>query len=118
MDISKPSRSGPTALDVRRIAVLGSGDLIAFLLFALIGLSSHGELAGTDAALRVLETAAPFMAGWGIAASFSGAFRADQTRTPLAMAGRTALGWLPGWLIGLTIRGLIRQSVPPVSFAL
>lgn len=108
----------PLVSDTRRTVVLIIGDTLAFIAFATIGLASHNELAD-HAIVKIIETAAPFAIGWFAIAPFAGAFK-PQTGTPArAMLARTALTWLPAWLIGLTLRALIRQSgVPPISFAI
>jgi hypothetical protein len=101
-----------------RLGALVAGDAVAFLIFAAIGRASHAEAAGLDALLQVAETAAPFMAGWFVAAPFLGAFRPDVIAAPRRMLARTALAWLVAWPIGLGLRALIRQSGIPISFAL
>lgn len=116
MDTTQPI-STPTQSASRRI-VLIIGDLITLILFAVIGRSTHGEAAGFDAAMQVLETAAPFLIGWFVAAPFVGAFRANLLNRPGALLGRTALAWLIACPIGLGLRALIRQSPVIMTFAL
>ncbi|HWQ12053.1 MAG TPA: DUF3054 domain-containing protein [Roseiflexaceae bacterium] len=101
-----------------RIAVLIFGDLIAFMLFAAIGRSSHGEAAGLDALLQVAGTAAPFVAGWLIVAPALGAYGLRTAGGARRMLGRTTLAWLAAWPLGLGLRALALQRGIPVSFAL
>jgi Protein of unknown function (DUF3054) len=103
---------------IRRIVSLAVGDTVAFLVFATIGRSSHAEAAGLNAIPQIIETAAPFLLGWVIAAPLLGAYRVQATSTPKTMLIRTLLAWLVAWPIGLGLRALIRQSDIPLSFAL
>lgn len=103
--------------DLRQVAPLVAGDALVFVLFAAIGRASHGEAAGLAALVQVLETAAPFAAGWFLTAPWAGLFRpaiAARLRPTLA---RAALVWLIGMPIGMALRMLIRhEGLPPSSF--
>jgi hypothetical protein len=103
---------------MRRAAALIGGDLAAFLLFAAIGRSSHGQAAGLDALLQVAGTAAPFLAGWLIVAPALGAYGPRTVGGMRPMLARTALTWLAAWPLGLGLRALALQRGIPISFAL
>lgn len=109
MALTDHPRHTAAAPDVRRVALLAAGDALAFLVFAAIGRSSHGEAAGLDALLQVAQTAAPFAAGWFAVAPFAGAFRADIAYEPRKMLARTALAWLIAEPIGVVLWSLMRQ---------
>ena len=100
--------------NARRIIFLVIGDAIVFLVFALIGLSSHKE--AIDPA-KVVTTAAPFALGWFIVAPFVGAFSRKKTAKPGQMAFYTILAWLPSLVLGKTFRGItVDHKVPPPEF--
>jgi hypothetical protein len=101
-----------------RAALLAAGDVAALIAFAALGRASHGEAAGLDAFAQVLETAAPFAAGWLVAAGLTGAYRAGVVAHPGRMAARAGLAWAIGCPLGLGLRALIRQSGIPLSFAI
>jgi Protein of unknown function (DUF3054) len=106
-----PTRNAGTG----RIALLAIGDAIVFIVFAVIGMRSHKEGLTVPS---VLITAAPFAIGWFLVSPFIGAFRRNITSQVGKMSARTALAWLAAWPVGLLLRGLTRQEVPPVTFAL
>src|ERR1051326_2617939 len=107
------------ASDTPRIATLIIGDPLAFLIFAAIGRSSHGETAGLASIPQIALTAAPFAAAWFIVAPFVGAYRRELTAQPRKMAIRTILAWVLSWPLAMVLRGLfVDHAVPPVSFAL
>jgi hypothetical protein len=109
----------PETSDIRRIAILVVGDALAFLVFAAIGRSSHGEAAGLTAIPQIALTAAPFAAAWFIVAPFVGAYRRELTAQPRKMAIRTVLAWVLSWPVAMALRGIfVDHAVPPISFAL
>lgn len=101
-----------------RLTLLIVGDIMVFLIFAILGRRSHGEATGLSAFINVLGTAAPFAIGWFIVAPFLGLFKREISSQPKRMAWKTALAWLIGWPIALLIRSLYLRYAPPVSFAL
>ncbi len=108
----------PTAPpDLRRVGPLAAGDALVFLLFAAIGRASHGEAAGLDALLQVLETAAPFAAAWFSVAPFARLYRAEVASDLRPTLTRGALAWLIALPIGMLLRMLLRrEGIPPTSF--
>ena len=99
----------------QRIMPLAIGDIIVFLVFALVGIRSHSE--GIDVP-KVLITAAPFAVAWFLVSPFIGAFRRDLEARPVKMVQYTLLAWLATWPVALLFRGLLEWKVPPLSFAL
>jgi hypothetical protein len=112
-------RSQPVsgALDIRRVATLAAGDLIAFNVVTAIGLLSHGKLTGLDALGEVATIAAPFAIGWFLVAPFAGAFRGNIAGQPRRVLPRAALAWLIALPIGLLLWSLIRQKPVEPAFA-
>ncbi len=117
---STETTSTPTAKSgARRIVNLVIGDTLAFIIFAIIGRSSHGESVDPGSIFQILLTAAPFAAGWLIVAPFLGAFRGDITDNPRKMVARTLLAWVCSWPVAMALRGIfVDHGVPPVSFAI
>ncbi len=119
MVTTKETKDPPETSNTGRIAILVVGDAIAFLVFAAIGRSSHGEAAGLTAIPQIALTAAPFAAGWFIVAPFVGAYRRELTAQPRKMAIRTILSWVLSWPVAMALRGIfVDHAVPPVSFAI
>ncbi len=113
------AKAPPEMSNTRRIATLVIGDALAFLVFAAIGRSSHGEATGLAAIPQIALTAAPFAAAWFIVAPFAGAYRRELTAQPRKMAIRTVLAWLLSWPVAIALRGIfVDHAVPPISFAL
>jgi hypothetical protein len=95
----------------RRGAILLAGDLVCFLVFALLGLRSHEDgitLGG------IVRAATPFQAGWLIAGLVPALRESHATHRRNAVAKR----WVPAWLIGLTLRTLLLDRSFEVSFAI
>ena len=117
MALTDRSQPTPGSRDMRRIAALVTGDLVAFNVVTTIGLISHGELTGLDALGQVVIVAAPFALGWFLIAPFAGAFRADLADQPRRILPRAALAWLIALPIGLLLWSLIRQKQIQPAFA-
>ncbi|HEU5368052.1 MAG TPA: DUF3054 domain-containing protein [Ktedonobacterales bacterium] len=102
----------------RRTLALIVGDACIFVIFAAVGRDTHHEAAGIDAFWQVVATAAPFALGWFIVAPFLGVYRESVTANVRTMLKHTALGWVCAWPVAMVLRGLFRQEIPPLSFAL
>jgi hypothetical protein len=90
-------------------AVLVAGDLLCFVLFALLGLRSHEDGITLDGLLRA---ALPFQAGWLLVSLVVGPkFAASQPVALLRM-------WAPAWLIGLLLRAIVFGRPLAPTFAL
>jgi hypothetical protein len=97
-------------------AVLLVGDVLALLIFVIIGRLSHGL---TDAwLLNVARIATPFLIGWLVVAIPAGAYRADRLTSPAWLMGRTAIAWLVGNGIAFALRALLFQNNVTLPFAL
>lgn len=96
---------------------LAFGDIMVFLIFVIIGDTSHGKLSGLASILHIILVALPFIAGWFIVSPFMGMFRRDIFTQPRAMAIRTLWAWIPSWVVAMILRGIFfDHGVPPTAF--
>ena len=103
----------------RAVILLVIGDLLCFLIFVALGLSSHKEASGFAAFPQIIIVALPFVAGWFLISPFVGAFRQKILAQPRSMVIRTALAWLLAWPVAMLLRGIFfDHGVPPLSFAI
>jgi len=97
-----------------RVAALAVGDLIAFLLFAIIGLTNHKEAVSLSS---VAVTAAPFIIAWFVISPFLGAFGRQgsaATTRPVPLLQRTAVAWIVAWAVALLLRRFVfRDDILP-----
>ncbi|MFB6267167.1 MAG: DUF3054 domain-containing protein [Halodesulfurarchaeum sp.] len=100
-------------LRVSRTAVrqLLPGDVLAILVFVLLGELSHGLLPWVYP-LRVASTALTFLAGWVIAAPVLWAYRETIRSSPIRAAGAGFIAWLGADLLAQLLRStaLVRGS--------
>jgi len=86
--------------------LLVAGDVLAIVLFVVLGFRSHHIQVHYLA--NLIRVATPLLAGWFIVSVFTGAYR------PTAVLGefmkRSALTWIGGILLGLLIRGLVLRE--------
>jgi hypothetical protein len=94
-----------------------AGDVIALVLFAVIGRNSHGMATGAAAIAATLFTAAPFIVAWFLVAPWLGALQPPYAQAG-SLARRTALAWLLAWPLALILRAVLLQRGIPLTFAL
>jgi len=100
----------------QRSAILVAGDIIVFLVFAIIGRRSHSEASNI---FGPVITALPFAVAWFLVAPFVGAFKRGLERNTGKFALRTFLAWLAAWPVAMLFRGIfVDKGVPPWTFAL
>lgn len=87
------------------IAILAIGDVVAVLVFVLVGLENHRMT--SNLLFNVVRIAAPFLIGWFVVAPFTGAFSRPLLHRPGAFMLRSVLTWLVGIGIGLVLRNTI-----------
>jgi hypothetical protein len=93
------------------------GDVMVFIIFVIIGDTSHGQLNGLASVPQIVLIALPFIAGWFIVSPFIGMFRRDIFTQPRAMAIRTIWAWIPAWVIAMLLLGIFQyHAVPPTPF--
>ena len=103
----------------RAVILLVIGDALCFLIFVVLGRSSHNETSGFAAIPQIIITALPFIAGWFLVSPFLGAFRHMILAHPRSMVIRTALAWLLAWPVAMLLRGIfVDHGVPPLSFSI
>jgi len=92
----------------RRYALLAAGDVVALLVFAVLGELRH---AGTVVA--TLGTAVEFGIGWAVVAVALGAYGARALDSPGRAAGLAVVSWVGGAIVGAAIRAAVE---PTASF--
>lgn len=101
------------------VILLVIGDIMCFLIFSVIGTSSHGRATGLASIGYIVLVALPFMAGWFLVAPFLGLYRKELLAAPRAMAYRTAIAWVPAWVISMILWGIFfDHGVPASAFML
>ena len=96
------------------------GDILVFIIFAIIGDKTHGQLSGLASVGHSIVVALPFIVGWFLVSHFMGLFRRELLTQPRAMAIRTLWAWIPAWVIAMILRGIFfDHGVPaPVFMAI
>jgi hypothetical protein len=104
----------------RRRGLLLAGDLVALVVFAVIGRRSHEEATGLDAVASVLGTAMPFLLGWlaatllvGMASEGGLPARSGGPAGTLRETGRT---WVVAFPIAVVLRAAFLGRWSPLSF--
>ena len=97
-------------------ALLVAGDVIALLIFVVLGRLSHGFT--SDWLPNLARILTPFLLGWFMAAWLAGAYRTDSVTQPTVFLRRTAVSWLIGIPLGFLLRRVIFQNNVTLPFAL
>lgn len=92
-----------------------AGDILTFFAFAAIGRRAHSMGSAWD---DIIGTAFPFMLAWFLTAPFTGAFRADATKSIGSAAKRATLTWAIAFPLGLLIRTPIVGRWAHYTFAI
>lgn len=111
MEVSRVSKN--TWEDMFARPVLLVGDVLALLVFAIIGRTNHGE--GLDIASAV-GTAAPFIISWVALSPLLGSFSRKATSSLKSIPLELALPWAVSMPAALALRGLLKGAVPPTPF--
>lgn len=104
--------ASPDQLPLWEMIALAVGDLIALILFAIAGRSSHGVLAQSGF-LGVLNTAIPFMLSWLITSAIVGTFNGKALYPLGRVIWKTAAAGIGGGLLGVIFWGLSSNRWPP-----
>ena len=103
-------------MDNRRFSpVLLSGDVAAFVLFAVVGLSSHEQDYSPAAFAR---TVLPFLLPWLVTAGVAGLYRRRTDVGPSSVIKPVLIAWLPAWAAGLALRSLVWGRAFSPAFAI
>jgi hypothetical protein len=99
-----------------RTPLLVGGDALCFVIFAALGLRSHGEPQGIG---TVLWTAFPFALAWFIVAPFLGAYRQRAiSRGPARALATAEVAWIGSYPVALLARWAFSADHQiPISFA-
>ena len=102
-----------SAFDHRRsLPVLIVGDVVALLLFVVVGLASHRM--NTSWLFNLLRIGTPFLIGWFAVAPLTGAYTLPAKDGARDFLRRSALNWLLGVGLGLALRAtLFREGFVP-----
>ncbi len=98
--------SDPEWLPRWELIVLAVGDLIALVIFAIIGRASHQELTTQGPLLAVLNTAAPFMLSWLLVGMVLGMYRGKALFPLTRVIWRTLLAGFVAAPLGVAFRAL------------
>lgn len=101
---------------IARSALLSlTGDVLLLIGFAAAGRVSHDERHG-NAFVEATAVAAPFIAGWLIAAPLFGTFSPASVHDRARALRRVPAAWLVGGCLGLVLRSLIQNRPIPLAF--
>ncbi|KAJ8906469.1 hypothetical protein NDN08_002962 [Rhodosorus marinus] len=100
--------------DIGMRPALATGDVLAFVVFVVIGRLRHGESVLT---LDAVSTAAPFLIAWLSISPFLGAYTSKATESWKSLWSYLLRSWAVCIPVGLAIRGAATQHVPPAPFA-
>ena len=84
--------------------MLLAGDIAAFVLFAVVGLSSHEKDYSPAAFAR---TVLPFLLPWLVTAGITGLFNRRADIDPADLVKPVLAAWLPAWAVGVALRSLV-----------
>jgi hypothetical protein len=108
--------SNPDRLPTWEIIALAVGDLIALILFVIVGRESHQmEAAGF---VGTINAAMPFVTAWLITAAVLGAFSGKAMYPLLRVIGRTLLAGIVAGPIGVLLRAALLGRMPAPMFFL
>lgn len=98
--------------------VLAAGDILALLLFVLVGQVDHETVNAELPLAGLLYGALPFVGAWLVSAFLLGAFREDVLN-PRTMFTRTITACFVALPLGIILRALmLGRAIIPVAFIL
>ncbi|MCC6237194.1 MAG: DUF3054 domain-containing protein [Dehalococcoidia bacterium] len=103
-------------MSTQRLLLL-AGDALVLLAFAVTGRRTHDEAVGLAAALAVVTTAAPFLAGWLLASGVP-RLRTVVPRDARALVVEAAQMWAIAFPVAVLVRAAILGRFSPLSFYL
>ncbi len=108
--VAQPSR---TAYIVKLVL----GDILVFVLFALFGSGSHGEIKSLADLARIFVIAIPFMLGWFLVAPWLGVYRRKLAADTRAMTIYTLRAWVVAWPVAMFLRWLFVERAHPIPLS-
>ncbi|CAN8067789.1 unnamed protein product [Agarophyton chilense] len=110
-----PDSTGTSSYaDLGRRLDLVIGDTVALLAFAYIGRFSHGS---KSIDFGVLKTAAPFLSAWFVTSPLLGVYTRAATANLSEALKYFVRAWAIAMPMGIGLRGVVTDHVPPVAFA-
>eukprot|EP01039_Chlorochromonas_danica_P008717 gene8717-9605_t len=100
-------------LDVTHRPLLAFGDIVMFLIFALVGRANHHESLGV---VDIASTAAPFIGSWLAISPFFGTYARSSTASLGKVFSGIFLGWLVSLPAALAARTFLTDHVPATPF--
>jgi hypothetical protein len=95
--------------------ILVLGDIVALILFTLIGQRQH-DIA--ISAMGIIVTTAPFIIAWLVVGFFMGAFKPSAYFNIGQAAKKVTIVWLIAGPVGLGLRALFEQKGVPLNFVI
>lgn len=95
---------------------LAVGDLVALIVFAAVGGTSHGTLAAGSPVLNVLNTAVPFMAAWLTVGMLLGLYRGRALYPLWRVVALTLLAGIIAGPLGVALRAAWLRRPIAVTF--
>jgi hypothetical protein len=102
-------------LSNRHRALLVAGDILVFLLFALLGRRAHSMGSAVN---DIVGTAVPFILAWATVAPFTGIYSQRARGRPAQVASGVLLTWLVAYPLGQIIRIPVVGRVAHYSFVI
>lgn len=103
---------------VRNSIILYVGDIIAILLFAVLGRQTHDMPTGLGAFGMTLTTASPFIIAWLLVAPWFGAYRPQAWVSPLGTVKTVVIAFIPSFFAAILLRALFVGRFSPIPFYL
>jgi hypothetical protein len=115
VEIDTPVSTAAGVRDAPPVLIVATGDVVMLLMFAAVGRWSHHEFSGAGL-WATLGTAAPFIAGWALAAPPLEAYAWRSFVSIRSSLKRLLVVW-PIALIGaLLIRSIVDHEIPAPAF--
>lgn len=98
--------------------ILAAGDIVALLIFVLIGQTDHQTVNAGNPLGGLLYVGAPFVIAWLVTAFLVGAYRADVWSVRV-MLTRSLTAWFIALPVAMVLRSLLlERTVIPLAFML
>lgn len=94
------------------------GDVLAIVLFAIMGRQSHGMSTGIAAAGEILDASAPFLLGWFLVAPWFGAFQPEAWQDVRSAVLAVLKAIVPALIVAILLRALFAGGFSPAMFYL
>jgi Na+-driven multidrug efflux pump len=113
---STPSGHSEQQKQANPAAILIVGDVLAFVIFVVLGRISHHMT--SDWLVNVARIATPFLLGWFVVGVATGIYRRDLVGRPTVFMLRSVVTWVLGVPLGFLLRKFVFHDNVTVPFAL